>query len=198
VGLSSIEAYDLVADEYDHFYSRPGHLLENAALIEILRGAGLLAVGKHILDLGCGTGSVIVPHADNQHYTGLDGSEGMLVLARRRFAAARFQRWRWGEDFPVSDGCMDVVLSIFGAFNYAADPLRAFEEVRRVLRAGGRFFLMITTAESEVLVANGLKVQRCAYEPLNLLQLIRKVEGLRATIIPFSARHYVLAGRKHD
>ena len=47
---------------------------------------------------------------------------------------------RLSEDLPVADASVDVVISN-GAMNLATDKVKAFSEVFRVLRPGGRLLL---------------------------------------------------------
>jgi arsenite methyltransferase len=65
------------------------------------------------------------------------------MLAKSRATAARMElrnvEFREGllEQMPVEDGWADVVISN-GVINLCADKRRVFEEIRRVLRPGGR------------------------------------------------------------
>jgi SAM-dependent methyltransferase len=51
-----------------------------------------------------------------------------------------------GELLPIRSGVIDVVLA-FWSINHAADPARVFRQVRRVLRPGGRFLLVLEDME---------------------------------------------------
>jgi SAM-dependent methyltransferase len=51
-----------------------------------------------------------------------------------------------GELLPIRTGVIDVVLA-FWSINHAADPARVFRQVRRVLRPGGRFLLVLEDME---------------------------------------------------
>jgi ubiquinone/menaquinone biosynthesis C-methylase UbiE len=65
------------------------------------------------------------------------------MLAKARSSAERMGlrnvEFREGllEEMPVEDGWADVVISN-GVINLCADKKRAFEEIQRVLRPGGR------------------------------------------------------------
>jgi SAM-dependent methyltransferase len=67
--------------------------------------------------------------------SGLDASAPSIELARRRVPDAEFMAGEM-EALPYGDGTFDVVTS-FNAFQYAADPVGALREARRVARAGG-------------------------------------------------------------
>ncbi len=101
------------------------------------------------VDLGCGTGSVLMRmHPHVRELIGVDGSPRMLELARRRFAPAGTDpgdipaSLRIGEleHLPLRDGeadfaCINLVL------HHLSDPLAALREIRRILRRGGRLFV---------------------------------------------------------
>ncbi|KNE83593.1 MULTISPECIES: class I SAM-dependent methyltransferase [Streptomyces] len=45
---------------------------------------------------------------------------------------------------PFADGSFDLACSAYGAIPFVADPVRVMREVRRVLRAGGRWVFSVT------------------------------------------------------
>lgn len=112
-----------------------------------LAGAVCAAVPKGCelaVDLGCGTGSVLerlLPLA--RGVVGVDGSQRMLELARRRFAPEQMAQedrvsLRIGEldHLPLRDGeadfaCINLVL------HHLSSPAAALREIRRILRPGG-------------------------------------------------------------
>ena len=76
------EVYEAVAAEYDR--ERGSHLLERAYHERVLAG---LPPHSEVLDLGCGSGHPVARfYVDAGHrVTGVDVSEAMLDLCRRRF-----------------------------------------------------------------------------------------------------------------
>lgn len=73
--------YDLIAKYYDLFHS---DLIEDIGFILTLASQS----GSPVLELGCGTGRILIPLARaGQTVTGLDSSEPMLALARAKIAA---------------------------------------------------------------------------------------------------------------
>jgi SAM-dependent methyltransferase len=99
--------------------------------------AAEIAAGMSVLDVGCGSGEfVALAAARGARLSGLDASEGMIALARRKVLTADF---RLGsiDRLPWPDEAFDVVTG-FNAFQFAADVIGALSEARRVTHSGGR------------------------------------------------------------
>ena len=110
-------------------------------LMHALYGAVLdrLGVGNGVsmLDVGCGAGvAASIAVSRGTSVSGLDATPALIALARERAPAAEFQVGEM-EQLPYPDGTFDVVTS-FNAFQYAAEPVNALAEARRVTRPGGR------------------------------------------------------------
>lgn len=102
--------------------------------------ATALRAGGRALDVACGSGKLTLellrlagPDGD---VVGLDFAAGMLEVARRKAPGPRYLQ---GDalNLPFDDGEFDAATIAFGLRNLA-DPLRGMQEMRRVLRAGGR------------------------------------------------------------
>jgi len=105
--------------------------------------------GQRVLDLGCGTGTLAVmlkQSAPNAHITGVDGDPEVLSVAKSKSEQAHTEiTWDFGlaYDLPYPDDYFDVVVSSLVIHHLTSvDKVRAFREVRRVLRPGGRFHLL--------------------------------------------------------
>lgn len=104
--------------------------------------------GEAVLDAACGTGDLALAFAaaGAGEVRGVDFSAEMLRIARRKAArrppAARPQ-YLLGDvtALPFGDASFDVVSIAFGIRN-VAEPARALEEFRRVLRPGGRLVVL--------------------------------------------------------
>lgn len=72
--------------------------------------------------------------------SGFDAAEPLLAIARTRTPGGDF-RLADLEDVPFAEGAFDVVTG-FNAFQFAADPVRALSEARRVARPGGVVVVM--------------------------------------------------------
>jgi demethylmenaquinone methyltransferase/2-methoxy-6-polyprenyl-1,4-benzoquinol methylase len=101
--------------------------------------------GDRVLDACCGTGDLAIgARKRGARVTGLDFSRAMLERARRKDAGIE---WVEGDALalPFDDGAFDVATVGFGVRN-VADLDRGLQELRRVLRDGGRLgILEITT-----------------------------------------------------
>lgn len=107
---------------------------------ELAEAAGLRA-GERVLDLACGVGST-ASHLSRRYrarVTGLDSDPEFLTEARERDPEVA---WVLGdaEAIPCPDGSFDVVFAECFLSTFA-DPGPALNEVRRVLRPGGRLAL---------------------------------------------------------
>jgi SAM-dependent methyltransferase len=113
----------------------------------VLTAAGLHA-GGHVLDLGCGCGATTLAAArlvaPTGTATGIDLSEPMLAVARRRMEGAGATNVAWiggdAQTHPFDADSYDVAISRFGTM-FFAEPTAAFANVATGLRAGGRLCL---------------------------------------------------------
>jgi len=110
--------------------------------------AGIQA-GQEVLDVGCGTGtlSLMIKRAvPGARVTGVDGDPRVLSIARRKAAQSNLHvQWDEGMayDLPYPDNAFDVVVSSLVIHHLVTtDKLRAFREVRRVLRPRGTFHIV--------------------------------------------------------
>lgn len=100
-----------------------------------------------ILDLGCGTGWAsrrLARLASQGEVTGIDVADEMLRRGEQASQGIGNVRYLWGsaENIPGPDNSFDKVLSI-ESFYYYADQGKALDEVRRVMKPGGRLFILI-------------------------------------------------------
>jgi len=93
--------------------------------------------GHDVLDAGCGSGLALsLLQESGATVCGIDAAAELAAIARERALEADV---RVGdiEDLPFEDGAFDDVTA-FNALQYAADPMHALSEMRRVLRSNGR------------------------------------------------------------
>lgn len=105
--------------------------------------------GTRLLDAGCGSGLALQLAAKRGAVTtGLDASDGLLRVARSRLPGADLRQGDL-EALPWESHSFDAVTA-FNAVQYAADPVAALREIKRVGVSGG-----------PVAVANWGNPERC-------------------------------------
>lgn len=90
-----------------------------------------LANARSSLDIGCGPGLAAQVFAQTiTNVAGIDASAAFIDIARERLPRHNFRVGEM-EMLPHADGSFDVVTG-FNAFQYAASPINALREARRV------------------------------------------------------------------
>jgi ubiquinone/menaquinone biosynthesis C-methylase UbiE len=98
--------------------------------------AAAVGDGTALLDVGCGSGvAAAIAHALGAKVSGIDAAVQLIAIARERVPAGDFRVGEL-EALPYDDDSFDVVTG-FNALQYAADPVHALQEARRVARPGG-------------------------------------------------------------
>ena len=158
--------FDERAEWYDEAHDRDrvdGHALRaRLAKVVELAGDGPGAV----IDVGMGPGRVLEALAHRSWtVSGVDASEPMVALARRRLpeAAERLVRAP-AEQLPFEAESFDAAVAT-GVLEYVADPQAALREIARVLCGGGRLVGSIPNPRS-VHVAS----KRIYYPAVSLLR----------------------------
>jgi SAM-dependent methyltransferase len=110
--------------------------------------------GRRLLEIGLGYGTVSQVLARRGFdYSGLDIAPGPVEMVRHRLAVLGIEnpegRVRVGSALEIDhpQGSFDHVVTI-GCLHHTGDLPRAVEEVRRVLRPGGRALVMVYNARS--------------------------------------------------
>src|SRR5947209_17190896 len=104
--------------------------------------------GEAVLDLACGTGTLAIEVKKNRpkaRVSALDGDRSILQRARQKAKEAGVRidfQPGLSNELPYDGGSFDVVLSTL-FFHHLTDEAKAdtAEEVRRVLRLGGRVLI---------------------------------------------------------
>ncbi len=139
------EEYEPLRREYSRLASRYDTRWRSyveASVRETLRRAQVMP-GERVLDVGCGTGVLLEElssRAPRASLAGVDLSEEMLEVARRRLGAAIELRLAPAEVLPFADATLDVVVST-NVFHYIRHPRSALCEMHRVLKRGGRVLI---------------------------------------------------------
>jgi len=94
-----------------------------------------LKAGANYLDVGCGAGLAAQFAAERgARVSGLDAAGNLLAIARDRVPDGDFHLGEL-ESLPFPDSSFDLVTG-FNAFQYAANPVAALAEAKRVAKRG--------------------------------------------------------------
>lgn len=127
--------YDRWAATYDRRWRRYtdvtlGVLLDHLALDRC----------RDILDVGCGTGTLLARlhgRSPRARLMGVDASPGMLWVAEATLAGTGVDLWHGTADhLPLADRSVDLV-TLASVLHYLRRPSVACAEMQRVLRPGG-------------------------------------------------------------
>ena len=143
------EFFDRLAEEWDlHFTAedleRLSHLVESLPVKE----------GMHVLDLGCGTGILFDMLrrrvGSTGTVTGVDFSFKMAQRAHRNFPFGNVNVVDADViALPSRDRCFDMAVA-FAAFPHFSDKQRALDEIHRVLKPQGRFYIIHLESSKEL------------------------------------------------
>lgn len=120
----------------------------DAAMVDVaaaLADAAGLRPGEDVLDIGCGCAATSLDAAravgPGGTVLGIDISEPMLAVARRRLTASALDNITFGaadaQTDPLPEQAHDVVISRFGTM-FFDHPTTAFANLARCLRTSGR------------------------------------------------------------
>lgn len=105
-------------------------------LFEAVLQKTAIGPGLSVLDIGCGSGLFCqMAMRLGARVSGLDASQPLLEIARQRTPQGDFRLGEM-EELPYAGGTFDVVVGC-NSFQFAADPVNALVEARRVARPGG-------------------------------------------------------------
>jgi phosphatidylethanolamine/phosphatidyl-N-methylethanolamine N-methyltransferase len=135
-----IKTYARWAPVYDVVF---GSVFENARRMAVEASE---RAGKRILEVGVGTGISLPYYSARSRVVGIDISEPMLDVARRRVIADRLEHVEQlevmdAENLTFADGSFDVVVAQY-VVNTVPHPEVALDEFLRVLRPGGELVIV--------------------------------------------------------
>ena len=157
----STERVGRVFDKMAKKYDRQMGFWERVLFGDARQWATAQATGD-VLEVAVGTGLNLPHYPHGTNVVGIDLSEGMLAIARKRVAdldLADRVELRQGDvqALEIPDASVDAVVSTF-TFCTIPDPLAAAREARRVLRPGGRFVLVEHGPSSRRWMRAGMRV----------------------------------------
>lgn len=140
-----------------HVDELPGFTVDSFAGTGNPFSMGAPARGETVLDIGAGAGFDTLLAAREVGPSGrviaVDMTEAMLDRTRQGAEALGLTnveaRLGYAEELPVPDGSIDLVISN-GVINLTPDKVAAMEEVRRVLKPGGRIQIADIVVHREV------------------------------------------------
>ncbi|WP_051463685.1 class I SAM-dependent methyltransferase [Leptolyngbya sp. PCC 6406] len=136
---------DPVQNEYAHlapWYDRRFSSYVNATVQETMHRLDLTSHGR-ILDLGCGTGTLIqrlLHLTPETEIVGLDPSAEMLSVARQKLPKSVELLVGSADKIPFPNESFDLVIST-NAFHYFRHPSQAIQEIKRVLKPNGNLVI---------------------------------------------------------
>lgn len=145
--------FNQIAGPYDFLNSLLSFGLDHCWRLELVRRS-LQGNEKSILDLGVGTGKSLAAFCDRKRFSsavGIDFSEAMLALARKRLGKGAFLSAGDFHCLPFGPETFDLISGSF--MLRSVQDLRAFfVEVKRVLKPSGRIaFLELTRPRDPLL-----------------------------------------------
>ncbi|MGA1978605.1 MAG: class I SAM-dependent methyltransferase [Bacteroidales bacterium] len=106
-----------------------------------------------VLDVGCGTGHALgmismLINGKGLFY-GIDFSHGMIEKAKENFNDQSQFHFMEADAaaIPLSDDQFDIIICS-NSFHHYPDPLKALNEMQRLLKAGGKVYILDPTADT--------------------------------------------------
>ena len=138
-------SFDLLTPFYDFFVELLGYgTKQREKVVSLLK----LKPYERLLDLGCGTGSLIIfakKRNSNVDIVGVDVDERVLEIAQRKIQkeTLKVRLVKTGASkLPFPDSSFDVVVSTLVFHHLPTDVKKeALKEIHRVLKKNGRFLL---------------------------------------------------------
>ncbi len=162
--------FDKIAAKYDNNIIKWWtHRYHTPVLREIVANKN-----TKILDIGCGTGELLLQLQGKARLSGIDISEKMLTIARKKLPHAVLKKAEV-HHLPFNDNFFDCVVST-ETFHHFPNQIAALMEMRRVAKKGSRvivadinFYLRALHSLFQKIEPGNVKVN-CAKEMMLLFQ----------------------------
>ncbi len=140
-----MEFDDAMTQTLESLYQTAEAANRRKSVLEALK----LKRGECVLDIGTGPGFLALEMAEAVGALGqvecVDTSDSMIVAGLKRCATKPWVCFQIGQatDLPIRDSSCDAVASV-QVYEFVSDLSKALEELRRVLRKGGRAAIVST------------------------------------------------------
>jgi len=137
---SIADGYNSLAEEWDRRYENP--TIQYRRSIEFNIISKNIKRGNKALDVGCGTGRhTFFLLEKGCNVIGVDISLKMLEVLKRKAEERKYYLPLFLANcnkLPFETESFDVVVSIYGPLTHLRNPIRCIQEMKRVLRKGGK------------------------------------------------------------
>ena len=131
--VKSSHVYDKIAQDYDAKFSDPAYDEENRRMF------GYLPDAKRVLDIGCGTGTLL-DYLEPEHYVGIDPSLAMLQIAAEKHPKFAGDLINCGIERYVTQEKFDLIVAMFGVGSYIHPD--QYDRIKDMLDDGGKAYLV--------------------------------------------------------
>ncbi|MHA1301727.1 MAG: class I SAM-dependent methyltransferase [Candidatus Helarchaeota archaeon] len=195
--VPSIEGIDekAVAEGFEKVTNwLPFRLLRRMVIKELRK----LDLNGLLVDVGCGSGNLIIQIAENfksLKLIGVDISDEMIELAKKKATEkGQIERieFRIGtsENLPFSDNSVDIIISSLSLHHWS-NPIKGFEEIIRVLKPNGIFLIFDFRRDSRRLFYGFLTFVSKVVVPKPLKEIKEPLGSLRASYTPKEAEKFL-------
>lgn len=137
---SIADGYNSLAEEWDRRFENPTIQYRRSIKFNII--SKNIKEGNKVLDVGCGSGRhTFFLLEKGCSVTGIDISQKMLEVLKRKTEERKYSLSLFLADcnnLPLETESFDVVVSIYGSLTHLRNPIRCIQEMKRVLKKGGK------------------------------------------------------------
>ncbi len=173
----------------------------SAALMKVESIAGRKVFGKDKLDIGCGGGATLKRLTKRSEWAqvyGIDISEESVAKARKVNANVLdkqvFVCQGSAEKLPYEDGKFDLVTAVETVY-FWPNLSDCLQEVRRVLKKGGKFAIMVEVLDADSVWTNVVEGMT-AYSPEQLQSLLNEAGFIQTKIHHKKPSYAAIIGMK--